>query len=503
MAFNNDVPLGQAGTGAAYVLGNSRAIGSFVNDVDRLSQEQLQRELLAQKLGAEQKQQQAAAMAKAFQQNQIDTAGGYNWQPEISKMAQSVIDKGNSLMQRGINPYSYNHSDPVISAEVQDYNRQRQAALNAVQFRKDFQPQVSKLFGQIKEDTDPQFVAELNKYVNTPIADIMSKNIQMPQYRDRFNYNEFLQKVPSVSKTDTYVKNGQKYDIKGPNTAQNKTNLETAIVNDPQAFSELKRIVGIPLDMVASTPNYNKEYLLNEDYYKNVPAGIQELAEAGITDFGEDFKKYVGAQTKISVDARKRYDGFIQRGLDYLNGKQATDKSVTPDDSAERLRIARENLALSKQREARLRENDAERKAATEKKQTYGQNIAERVISSDDTNQDKALTELSNQFKTNDAYLKGLQFKRLPGGKIQLTVPEKYKTDAKAAATDDEGKKIPNSDRVLVAPKATYTIDPKNNPQATNAVLLKIYNKAADAEDKQNILEDTYTSWDSGSLDDL
>lgn len=503
MAFNNDVPLGQAGTGAAYVLGPSRAVGSFVNDIDRLNEQQFQQNLLKQRQLQQQREQQAAAMAKAFQQNQIDTAGGYNWQPEISKMAQSVVDKGNSLMQRGINPYNYNHTDPAISAEVQDYNRQRQAALNSVQFRKDFQPRISQLFGKINENTDPQFVAELNQYVNTPIADIMSKNIQMPQYRDRFNYNEFLQKVPSVSKQETYVKNGQKIDVKGPNTAQNKANLEAAIANDPQALSELQRTIGVPLDMVASTPDYDKEYQFNEDYYKTVPAGIQELAEAGISDFGEDFKKYVGAQTKIGVDARKRYDGFIQRGLDYLNGKQATDKSVTPDDSAERLRIAQANLALSQQREARLSQSDAERRAASGSKQTYGQNIAERVLSSDTQGQKDALEELSNQFKTNTGYLKGIERVYLPDGKIKITIPKKYKSDSKLATTDDDGKKIPNSDRVQLAPEATYTIDPKNKPQAANAVLMKIYNMASDAEEKQNILKNTYTSWGEGELDDL
>lgn len=501
MAFNNDVPLGQAGTGAAYVLGNSRAVGAFANNVNQLHQEQLQRDMLLQRQQQEQRQQQAAAMAKAFQQNQIDTAGGYNWQPEIAQQAQSVVEMGNRLMQRGINPYSYNHADPKISAEVQEYNRLRQGALNTVQFRKDFQPQVAALFKKIDENTDPAFVAELNKFVETPISDIMSKNIQLPQYRERFNYDEFLQKVPSVPKTETYVKNGQKIETKGPNVKQNRVNLETAIANNPQALAELQRTVGIPFDMVASTPDYDKEYQYNEDYYKTVPEGIQELAQAGITGFGEDFKKYVANQTKVGVDALKRYDGFIERGLNYLNGKQATDNSVTPDDSAERLRIAQRNLQLSEQREARLRQNDADRKDKDVSKQTYGQNIAERVLSSDTEGRKVALEELSNQFLTNTGYLKGIERVYLPDGKIKITVPKKYKTDVKAASVDGDDKKIPNSDRVPIAPEATYTIDPKNKPQAANAVLMKIYNMAADTEEKQNILE--YSQWDEGSLDDL
>src|ERR1041385_3452879 len=113
MAENNTVPLGQAGTGAAFVLGRNTALDRYLQNQDYNAQVAQQDAILAQK----QRQQQQQKANDDYIKNALDVKAGLVF-PDINERAKAVMEKGKEIYQRGINPWQpYTGNDPKIKAE--------------------------------------------------------------------------------------------------------------------------------------------------------------------------------------------------------------------------------------------------------------------------------------------------------------------------------------------------------------------------------------------------
>jgi hypothetical protein len=82
--------------------------------------------------------------------------------------------------------------------------------------------------------------------------------------------------------------------------------------------------------------------------------------------------------------------------------------------------------------------------------------------------------EFSQNLAQNPDYKKGLKIDDTNPKAVRITVPAKYKFDPKQVETDDNGKPIPNSGRVVVKPAYTAVLD-KTDPNQWTAGFSRIY----------------------------
>lgn len=182
---------------------------------------------------------------------------------------------------------------------------------------------------------------------------------------------------------------------------------------------------------------------------KNDPHVLETFKAAGINP--DD--PHVDLRLKDAIIKQNTNEGRVVSGLaDYADSKVGPKRIYKPPFTAYELYEM------------------GQKKANGEKEPTYYQDLAERMR----TGVPGSGEELSAYFANNPNYLNGLTIDKTNPKQIKITVPTKYKTDPKELVTDENGKPVNNSDRVMDEAAHTYTLD-STNPVQFAAGLAQIY----------------------------
>lgn len=285
----------------------------------------------------------------------------------------------------------------------------------------------------------------------------------------------FSQPIPQLQGTPSgpqeFFKTIKPVSIKNDNGVISTTVPDTSAMKaqaytnsaDPR-WNNLKRTqYGIDPDLGDIGGVYNKEG--KRVWYTN-PTATGHLAQAVIDNPTEPHNAEILSKLNISLDdpyALQKIQAAITKQNEGY-GKMITDAGKYGESIVSKSRDYKPPFTAYELYEM------GQKKANGEKEPTYYQDLAERMRRGVPGSGE----ELSAYFANNPNYLNGLTIDKTNPKQIKITVPTKYKTDPKELVTDENGKPVNNSDRVMDEAAHTYTLD-STNPVQFAAGLAQIY----------------------------
>lgn len=281
----NTVPLGEAGTGAAYLLPQSQAINQAYNYID---QQQADKEKANQL-----KIQQAKALADAWKDNQLKIKGGTLFQPEINARAQKIMAQGLALQKAGVNPNLISN-DPNTQKMVDDYQSQKASLLSDTEARDQIVKQAGDNEKLIQAQPagyyDPQSVQAYHDYISgkVPLSQITGNGLQMPELKKAFDLNPLIDKIPGVpiETTGTNPVTGVKTRLVLPNEQAHMALANSLVANTPEVQADIANKAGMPYNSIGTETDPNVLAKQLDDHYRSLP-NIPSLAAQGVKTFGQ------------------------------------------------------------------------------------------------------------------------------------------------------------------------------------------------------------------------
>ena len=317
MADFNPVPLGEAGTGAAFLLPGSTALQSANNYIDS---QQAERDKQA-KMAA----MQAQKIAAQWKANQLNIKGGTIFQPEINDRAQKVTQMGMDLQRMGVDPTSYSH-DPNIQKKLEEYQNERAALISDAEARDKIAEQAKTYEKNLSEHPagfyDQDSVNAYHDFLSGKygsLKDITAKGLQLPELKEAFNLNDAVDKLPETHIETSGVHNGVKTTLVLPDERAHMVTAHDFIQNNPAARAYAEKQIGTSIDQIpdSADPNQLKQEL--DQYWRSAP-NVPKLAQAGITSFNSpEYDQMLTQQAQRLASTRQKYDqivGSIKQQLD-------------------------------------------------------------------------------------------------------------------------------------------------------------------------------------------
>lgn len=252
--YNNTVPLGQEGTGAAQILGPNRALqyalGKMQRDQDRLYQQQ------------EQYQQRQRAYGDQFQKTLFEMnelANSPMFQGDFAALTNNLVKQGAELRAQGINPYNPNQTPESMQAVQQwtsDMNKIKQA-----------KTLVDNIYAERK--------SLVNKYNSNPSSYDFDEYTKIKDFEKNFNLQDVVEgraQLPALSEI---------YDIgKGLTTKYGEVYTQGSVMDtDPTTGQPIRREV-----READKPRIAQ--IINSEFTSGTPAA-NEVNRRLRNQFGE------------------------------------------------------------------------------------------------------------------------------------------------------------------------------------------------------------------------
>lgn len=318
--YTNSVPLGEAGTGAAYILPQSQAISNIDDFIDNRARQQA-RALALQ-------QQQAQQLAAAWKENQFKIKGGTLYQPEINTRAAKVMQMGMDLQKAGVNPNTIS-PDPTVQSQVEAYQKEKASLLQDVDARDAIVTRATaneKLLAQHPAGYfEPQGVQDYHDYVSgkIPLSEITGKGLQMPELKPMFNLQDAIKTLPSSSATTEKIINGHRIESKVPDVAKHAQTAIDAVTANPEIAADYQKTVGIPYSQVNSLsnkkdlPGITKDV---DDYFRSNPT---LLANQGLQSYNSpEYQQLLATTADKLFKTKKSSDDYLNQIVNHLNGKE-------------------------------------------------------------------------------------------------------------------------------------------------------------------------------------
>jgi hypothetical protein len=470
MAEINTVPLGQSGTGAAFVLPQSRAAQQLQETLEYNQRINQQQQLL--------KQQQAQQLAQSWKTNQLKVDGGLYWQPEFNKKYQDHLQKGIQLRQMGVDPFNYNPSDPTQSKIAENYLLERQQIMQDTQNRKVNETALKPVFDKIRQNPSGFYASDIqyaNDYINKPFSE--ASQMQFPTLTDRFNPNSVLSKVtPAQIGSEVVVGNQRIKSVKALPQETRKA-IVGAYKNDPASerwVNEMTGNVGFTIDELEKIPKGLDSIKSEiERNYKGNPQLRTTLASQGITPNSDAYKQYVDQQAQRLYTAKTAWDNQVESDVQQVLPQVKAMSSTLPDYTAENQEFKRQANARAN---ARFSDWESNKKEAG----TYDQFLEDVV-----TLKPNAINELKTVVEEVGAKVKRVyddvitidgKKKRIKNALV-IDVP----VETEVRVKDTEGKDVINSDGSYKTKKSTVnkrylmgsTIGGRQSKIALNQILQK------------------------------
>lgn len=188
IGYRNSVPLGQEGTGAATVLGPSRAAQYWLG-VAQQDQNRLQRQ---QDMYQQTQQRNNLQFGKDIN-DILGNATSPLWASDFTKYSTDLMTKGGELRSRGINPYSTS-INPENMEELQGWRGDANRLLNykaqadqVKQWQDTQMQQVLKNPGAYRQ-SDIDAIRNIDK--NYSFEDLVSGRVQPPQIQPKIDFQK-------------------------------------------------------------------------------------------------------------------------------------------------------------------------------------------------------------------------------------------------------------------------------------------------------------------------
>ena len=465
----NSVPLGQAGTGAAYILPESQAVNTALS----LLQQNRQTEQRNQQL----KQQYAQQIAKDYQDNIFKAKNGQLFNSELMGLSQKHIQQGIDYAKQGWDIYNPNPNNPQQMKAYQEFMGDRAQLYNMQDIR-------DKIEKQFNEDNNLLSKAPAGKYdantikaqhdfiANNTLQDVVRKGLQLPSIQEAFDPEKNIySKAQPVTFEDSRVVGNQKIDSKKLLVLPTRKNAISTIRNTPGAEQWFQQGTGLTLDQAEMLPKSLDDITkYNNDLYRTaiMDGGNnpqlepirQKLVASGITDLNSDaYKQFIEQQSAKDYQGKQEADKIFDTYVDRSRPKAGEFLKNNPDYRMRDQEIQEELLRLKKQE---LAKKDNPKPVDP----TYFQDLSERMR----TGVPGSGEEFNNQVANNPAYLRGLKLDNSNPKAVVITVPAKYKdVDKKDANGDVIGK-----ERKVDKPSYKVTLD-STDPNQWHSGFARVY----------------------------
>lgn len=195
--YTNTVPLGQVGTGAAYVLGPNMALQQWMGAVQQDNQQrQVERR--------DAKRQQQANFRDFNQRMAQFQPSSSMYRDDVNELLSQHMQKGAALMAQGKNPYNPNYNDPEAIRESQEFLKEEN---NIKVVQSVIADTAKQRDAYLKEWNDDKNAFDYESYLRiqnfeqeNSIADLIEGRAQIPGLERSFDMGSFVKSnVPTPS----------------------------------------------------------------------------------------------------------------------------------------------------------------------------------------------------------------------------------------------------------------------------------------------------------------
>lgn len=196
--YRNTVPLGQVGTGAAYVLGPNMALQQWMGNVQ---QEQGMR-LQAEQRNADINRRNFDAFNQRMAGLQTQSR---MYRDDLNELLAGIVNEGAQMMAQGENPFSPDYNNPESIQRSQNFLREvsaYEAAKSTVEQYEAARNTAMKNWQEKPDEFDYDSFLEIAEFEkNNTIADIIEGRAQLPSLQRTFDMSGFVSKNVGVPST--------------------------------------------------------------------------------------------------------------------------------------------------------------------------------------------------------------------------------------------------------------------------------------------------------------
>ena len=305
---------------------------------------------------------EARRLAQAYRDNALTVSGGRLWAPEIASLAQSHLQRGIGYRQQGRNVY-----DPT-DPDYAQYMTERSRIQSMDDYRKAIETDFKKVQDLIQSNPnkyDPESINAINSALNNmTLEEAYQSGWTLPQLRERFDLSEALRGLNAVVREDETTEGNVRRTVTDIDRPQTARAVLGRVANTPGGQEYINRITnGIPINEIALIPDTLQDNIAEiREEYEGSPALRQQMAiDLGITSSdSEEFKEAARLIAEERLNAKRNFSQFMDQAMGAVGVTRALGVKERPDFTLEDQQIQRENLALAKSREARLRSQASE-----------------------------------------------------------------------------------------------------------------------------------------------
>lgn len=355
MAENNTVPLGQAGTGAAVILGEDNASQQFNRNLGQYNK-------MRQQLQAAE-QQKAQQIAKSYRDNMLAAGDGKLFAKQLGDIEQKHLKQGMDYRAQGWDIYRPNPNDPKQMQAHEQYMSDRRTIENLRNYAKGIEGKFKTINDAIAKGRAGEYkqsdIDAMHNFINgTDLLEAYNSGADLPSVNKNFDLSKALTGVQAPTSQNKYIKNGMVIDETVIDLPKAESKVISAIMNSNGGEEYLMEITGgVPINEVKSLPK-TKEAIRKrrEADYDGIPQLREALAIQQIKKGNAAYEQWLDEDSDRLYNARKGFDEVIKNGVDRTSG--GVKRSVTPDYQGK-------NYNLAVQREARIARGDTNSQAST------------------------------------------------------------------------------------------------------------------------------------------
>lgn len=352
MADYNTVPQGQAGTGAAFLLGGSKALQNWIAQDKKNKQ-----------VDAYNKQQQgvyAKDLNASYIKNQIKDGTGLSWQNEIHGDISKLNDVASEYMSKGFNVYSPDPRDKnqvLASQQFLEDKRIIEQKINAQKALDAHMKVESKALNADPYSYDPDSVNAYNNFEkNTTAGDFIKNGMALPVPEKLFDYQKNIKANLKPHFTDvTTVDNVNNKEIRTKVADIPAIEKEvTGMFSQPKNKNWLDKQIGGDSNGILKTLDRDEIKKALDNEFKS-PTGreiIAILKSAGkVPEYGSpEYGKFLEDATDAQLVAEQKYDKIISRAVQDGMGLVNETTSTTNDFSMANYRMSKKRLAIAQEK---------------------------------------------------------------------------------------------------------------------------------------------------------
>lgn len=301
----------------------------------------------------------AQQLAQSWRDNELAASEGQLWSNQIGGIERDHIEKGQRLVQQGVDPYT------SLRPEAVEYRRERRNIENMRSYRKGIESQYNNIIKNIQANPnkyDPRSIQALQDFVSgADFQQLYSSNAQLPGISERFDPSSALSGFKAVTGQTVRTEGGQKITRTEIDQDMTRQGILARLASSPGGQQYIAEMSGgyPPVLLMELPDNLEGATKFFKDAYAGDPELRAQLASQGITDANSaEFNRAIDGIARQTLNAKRSWDrtmdGFVSQAASGISLKDESVRDTTEEDLA----IRRANLELSRQREARLREAD-------------------------------------------------------------------------------------------------------------------------------------------------